>query len=88
VKYEAPATEIYIDPHNGGRLLTRKDCVQCLTGAGYYLKEEYIASSTSRDIVIRMLRNLVLIYSKLQDKARVRRLTHYVEVLQTREKTR
>jgi regulator of sirC expression with transglutaminase-like and TPR domain len=88
VKYDAPATEIYIDPHNSGRLLSRKECVQCLTGAGYYLKEEYIASSTSRDIVIRMLRNLVLIYSKLQDKARVRRLTHYVEVLQTREKTR
>ncbi|MBD3301204.1 MAG: hypothetical protein GF346_02000 [Candidatus Eisenbacteria bacterium] len=88
VKYEVPGVEIYIDPYNGGKLLTRRDCVQYLTGAGYYLKEEYIAPSTSRDIVIRMLRNLVLIYSKQQDKGRVRRLTHYVEILQTREKTR
>lgn len=88
VKYQGPGTEIYVDPYNGGKLLTRKDCVQYLTGAGYFLKEEYIATSSSRDIAIRMLRNLVLIYSKNQDKARVRRLTHYVEVLQTREKTR
>ncbi len=88
VKYQDEGTEIYIDPYNGGKLLTRKDCVQYLTGAGYYLKEEYIATSTSRDIVIRMLRNLVLNYSKQQDKGRVRRLTHYVEILQTRQKTR
>jgi regulator of sirC expression with transglutaminase-like and TPR domain len=88
VKFEAGETEIYIDPYNGGKLLTRKDCAHYLTGAGYYFKEEYVATSSSRDIVIRMLRNLVLIYSKQQDKMRVRRLTHYVEILQTREKTR
>lgn len=88
VKYEAGESEIYIDPYNGGKLLTRKDCAHYLTGAGYYFKEEYVATSSSRDIVIRMLRNLVLIYSKMQDKLRVRRLTHYVEILQTREKTR
>ena len=88
VKYEVPGVEIYIDPYNGGTLLTRRDCVQYLTGAGYYLKEEYIAPSSSRDIVIRMLRNLMLIYSKQQDKGRVRRLTHYVDILGTREKTR
>ncbi len=88
VKYESGDSEVYIDPYNGGKLLTRKDCAHYLTGAGYYFKEEYVATSSSRDIVIRMLRNLVLIYSKQQDKARVRRLTHYVEILQTREKTR
>jgi regulator of sirC expression with transglutaminase-like and TPR domain len=88
VKFEAGESEIYIDPYNGGKLLTRKDCAHYLTGAGYYFKEEYVATSSSRDIVIRMLRNLVLIYSKLQDKLRVRRLTHYVEILQAREKTR
>ncbi len=88
VKYEDGEVEIYIDPYNGGRLLTRKDCAQYLTGAGYYFKEEYIATSSSRDIVVRMLRNLVLIYSKQQDKLRVRQLTHYVEILQNREKGR
>lgn len=86
VKLESGEGEIYIDPYNGGKLLTRKDCAHYLTGAGYYFKDEYVATSSSRDIVIRMLRNLVLIYSKQQDKARVRRLTHYVEILQTREK--
>jgi regulator of sirC expression with transglutaminase-like and TPR domain len=87
VKYESGEPEIYVDPFNGGKLLTRKDCVQYLTGHGYYTKEEYIGTSTPRDMVIRMLRNLILIYSKQQDKGRVRRLTHYVEVLQKKPRT-
>lgn len=88
VKYQSGPREIYIDPYNGGKLLTHRDCIQYLTGAGYYLKKEYIAPASNRDIVIRMLRNLVLIYSKQQDKGRVRRLTHYVEILSSRQKTR
>lgn len=86
VKYAAGDSEVYIDPFNNGKLLTRKDCAHYLTGAGYYFKEEYVATSGARDIVIRLLRNLVLIYSKQQDKSRVRQITHYVEILQTREK--
>jgi regulator of sirC expression with transglutaminase-like and TPR domain len=88
VKYQSGRREIYIDPYNGGRLLTHRDCIQYLTGAGYYLKKEYIAPASKREIVIRMLRNLVLIYSKQQDKGRVRRLTHYVEILSSRQKAR
>ncbi len=71
-----------------GGCLPARTVRSTLTGAGYYFKEEYIATSSSRDIVVRMLRNLVLIYSKQQDKPRVRQLTHYVEILQNREKGR
>jgi regulator of sirC expression with transglutaminase-like and TPR domain len=87
VRYETGEPEIYIDAFNGGKLLTRKDCVQFLTGHGYYTKDEYISASPSREIVVRMLRNLILIYSKQQDKARVRRLTHYVEILQRKPRS-
>jgi regulator of sirC expression with transglutaminase-like and TPR domain len=80
--------EIFLDPFNRGRLLTKRDCAQILTKAGYYFKEEYISVASSRDIVIRMLRNLVISYSKRQEKARIRRLTHYMELLQSREKAR
>jgi regulator of sirC expression with transglutaminase-like and TPR domain len=88
VRFDDGASEIYIDPYNSGRLLSRKDCAQYLTGAGYYFKEEYIATSSSRDIIIRTLRHLVLIYSKQPHKPRVRQLTHYIELLRTPEKGR
>jgi len=82
------STEIYVDPYNSGRLLNRKDCAQYLTGSGYYFKEEYISTSTNRDIIIRTLRHLVLIYSKQPYKARVRQLTQYIELLRAAEKGR
>ena len=88
VRYDDGASEIYIDPYNSGRLLSRKDCAQYLTGAGYYFKEEYISTSSSRDIIIRTLRHLVLIYSKQPHKPRVRQLTHYIELLRSPEKSR
>lgn len=90
VKFEDAATELYVDPFNGGRIYSRKECMQMLTSEGYYFRasfaSEYLAVNAPRDIVIRMLRNLLLIYSKLNDKRRVRRLSHYVEILRTREK--
>jgi regulator of sirC expression with transglutaminase-like and TPR domain len=87
-KYDTPQMEIYLDPFNRGRLLTKRDCAQILSKAGYYFKEDYISVATSRDIIIRMLRNLVISYSKRQEKTRIRRLTQYMEILQSREKTR
>ncbi len=92
VKYQDPTSELFIDPFNGGRVFNRKECMQMLTSDGYYFREsfasEYLSISSPRDIVIRMLRNLVLIYSKLKDKSRVKRLSRYVEILRTREKAR
>jgi regulator of sirC expression with transglutaminase-like and TPR domain len=92
VKYQDPATEIFVDPYNGGRIFSRKECLQMLTSEGYYFREsyaaEYLAISSPRDIIIRMLRNLLLIYSKQKENARVKRLTRYVEILRTREKAR
>jgi regulator of sirC expression with transglutaminase-like and TPR domain len=91
VKYEDDQDELFIDPFNGGRIFNRKECMQMLTSDGYYFREsfavEYLTVSSSRDMVIRMLRNLVLIYSKLKDKSRVKRLSRYVEILRTRERT-
>jgi len=92
VKYEDAATELFVDPFNGGRIFTRKECIQMLTSDGYYLREsfasEYLAMNSPRDIVIRMLRNLVLIYRKLKDNTHAKALTHYLEILRMRAKAR
>jgi regulator of sirC expression with transglutaminase-like and TPR domain len=82
VKLAAGRDEIFLDPYHGGRLLTRRDCAQMLTEAGYYFKEEYIAEASPRDIVIRTLRNLLISYSKKQEKLRIREITHYMGLLQ------
>lgn len=86
VKYRdaTTSTEIFIDAYNGGRVLTRQECTEMLTNEGYYVREsfvaDYLAVSSPRDIVIRMLRNLMLIYSK-HDRQLLKRLTRYVDIL-------
>lgn len=80
--------EVFIDPYLGGKLLTRGDCVHYLTGAGFYYKDAYINEATSRELVIRTLRHLMVIYSKYQDRLRETRLVKFVDILQTRERAR
>lgn len=88
VRHGEGADEIFVDPYLGGKLLTRKDCIQYLTSAGFYYKDAYISEAGPRELVIRTLRHLMVIYSKHQDKARLGRLTHFVEILQARERAR
>ena len=92
VKYQDANTEIFVDPFNGGRILSRLECREILTSEGYYVREsfvtEYLAIASARDIVIRMLRSLILIYSKLNDRTRVRRLIRYVDLLRARRRAR
>jgi regulator of sirC expression with transglutaminase-like and TPR domain len=92
VKYQDANTEIFIDPFNGGRILSRLECREILTSEGYYVREsfvtEYLAIASARDIVIRTLRSLILIYSKLDDRTRVRRLIRYVDLLRLRRRAR
>jgi regulator of sirC expression with transglutaminase-like and TPR domain len=92
VKYQDAHTEIFVDPFNGGRILSRPECREILTSEGYYVREsfvtEYLAIASPRDIVIRLLRSLILIYSKLGDRARVRRLIRYVEALRSPRRAR
>jgi regulator of sirC expression with transglutaminase-like and TPR domain len=92
VKYQDSHTEIFVDPFNGGRILSRPECREILTSEGYYVREsfvtEYLAIASARDIVIRMLRSLILIYSKQEDRTRVRRLIRYVDLLRGRPRTR
>jgi regulator of sirC expression with transglutaminase-like and TPR domain len=87
VKYQDGATEIFFDPYNGGRLLTREQCTQLLTSEGYYVRpsfvSDYLSIASPRDMVIRLLRHLILTYSRTRDRRRVRRLMRYVDILRT-----
>lgn len=88
VKYRDASTEIFIDPFSGGRVLSRTECTEILTSEGYFVREsfvaEYLAVSAPRDMIIRMLRSLVLLYSKKKNRPRSKCLTQYVDILRMR----
>jgi len=85
VKYQDEAVEIFFDPYNGGRELSREQCTHLLTSEGLGVSSSFVSNYLSiaspRDMVIRLLRQLILIYSRARDRRRVRRLIRYVDIL-------
>jgi len=81
VKYEADRYRIFVDCFNGGALLTQKDCARFLDQAGYGFDERYLQKTPSRAILIRMIKNLVAIYNKMEDVTKATRLTRFIEIL-------
>jgi len=72
VKWEAPDDEILIDPFHGGRLMTVEDCrerVKAIYGSPPW-RDQYLARTTNREILARMLRNLKATYVQRGDTDR------------------
>lgn len=81
VKYESDRYKIFVDCFNGGALLTEKNCQRFLTEAGYGCDDKYLQHSPVRAILSRMIKNLLAIYSKLDDPIKKTRLTTFIELL-------
>ncbi|MBI4497155.1 MAG: transglutaminase family protein [Chloroflexi bacterium] len=70
VVYHGAEGELYLDPFHGGRTLTVEDCqhlVQQLHGENLPFRPEFLQPVTKRQILFRMLNNLLAIYEQAQD---------------------
>jgi regulator of sirC expression with transglutaminase-like and TPR domain len=81
VKYESDRYKIFIDCFNGGALLTEKNCARFLTEAGYGFDDKYLQHSQVRGILSRMVKNLLAIYSKMDEPVKTARFTTLIEIL-------
>lgn len=83
LKYEENGFCAFLDAFNGGQALTRDECIRFLLNSGYEVHESYFAPAPVRDIITRMLRNLVYVYNQLRDKERAQRASRLIQILQT-----
>ena len=60
--------------------------VRFLEQAGYGFEERYLQKTPARSILIRMLKNLIAIYNKVEDVTKASRLTRFIEILGLPEK--
>lgn len=81
VKFEAERYKMFIDCFNAGALLTEKDCQRFLLQAGYGFDDRYLQPSSTRAILIRMLKNLVAVYDRINEPVKRDRLVRFMEVL-------
>ncbi|MGH7260277.1 MAG: SirB1 family protein [Nitrospiraceae bacterium] len=81
VKFDSERYRIFVDCFNAGALLTEKDCQRFLLQAGYGYEDKYLQHSPTRAILIRMLKNLVAVYDKMNEHVKRDRLTRFMEIL-------
>ena len=80
-RYQSTAVEIYLDPFNRGKFLTKADCVQYLTNANCSLREDYLAPVSARRLLLRICSNLHQIYQHLEQAVETMRLQRYLVAL-------
>ncbi|MEK7859696.1 MAG: transglutaminase-like domain-containing protein [Elusimicrobiota bacterium] len=73
----------FVDTYNRGRIMNLADVRRMLARGGYEYRAEFTAPASSRDIIIRMMRNLISIYQKMGLTERSEMLSNLVEVMLT-----
>lgn len=81
LKYDVPKVDIYIDPFNGGKLLSRLDCIRFMVNAGYNFSEQHLTPATNRQILVRTFNNLAEIYSQKNDELHAEPIKKAVKIL-------
>ncbi len=83
-KYNSAENPILFDPFNRGRRLSPEQCREMVTGFGVKFEEHFLSPVTHREILIRMIQNLVGIYQKNNDPGKVQTLKEYSKILLSR----
>ncbi len=83
VRFSCSDEEHFVDAFSRGRILSRGDCARFLTAAGFEPRPEHFVPSPPREILCRMLRNLVHICREGNDKGRADRLTRLIGVVES-----
>ena len=81
VKFDSDRYKVFVDCFNGGALLSERDCARFLMQAGYGFEERYLQKSSTKAILVRMLKNLIPIYNKLDDTVKGARLSRFIKIL-------
>ena len=80
-RYQSSSAELYVDPFNRGKLLTKADCVQYLLQGNYSLRDDYLTPITQRRLLLRICGNLHQIYLHLEQTEAATRLQRYTVAL-------
>jgi len=81
LKYRGQSHDVFVDVFHSGALLTARDCARMLSEAEVRFREEYLHPVNDREILKRMLGNLLQIYSKSEDARRADRIAAMLKLL-------
>ena len=80
-RYQSSADEFYIDAFNGGKLLTKADCVKYLVHGHYGVRDDFLVPASPRRLLLRVCANLHQIYLHLESPEETTRVQRYLVAL-------
>ncbi len=80
-KYDVLSGPVYFDPFNKGRILSYRQCVELVEGFGLKFEDHFLSQSGNREILIRMINNLIMVYKQNNENQKMDQLTQYVQIL-------
>jgi regulator of sirC expression with transglutaminase-like and TPR domain len=81
MRFSYGSRHIYFDPFNGGKILTRTDCETIVKNLGFNFSDEYLEPVTNKQILERMLRNIILTLEKKQENDRIETIRQFIDTL-------
>jgi regulator of sirC expression with transglutaminase-like and TPR domain len=81
LKYRSSTGDVFVDVFHGGKLLSVRDCARFLSEARIPFQEELLRSVPDREVLTRMLGNLLRIYLNADDKRRYDRIAAMLKLL-------
>lgn len=73
--------EVLFDPFHKGRILTKADCEEILTRQNLKLRPSHFEAATPRQILLRVLANLLYVYDLREETEKHARVTTWVKAL-------
>ncbi len=73
--------DVLFDPFHHGRILTRRDCEEILRRQNQKLEDWHLAAASPRQMLARILANLLYVYHRKGDSAQYARLKHWSHLL-------
>jgi regulator of sirC expression with transglutaminase-like and TPR domain len=81
IRYEFGTKHILADPFHAGKILTLEDCKNYLTRMGYAFNNEYLDPVSDKQILERMIRNLIMVFEKQNQSAKVQTFLQCIDIL-------
>ncbi len=73
--------DLYFDPFHRGRILTKGDCVAILAKQNLSLQKTHLADATARQILVRVLANLLYVFDLQKDEENHARVNGWIRAL-------
>jgi len=80
-RFQTTREQIYIDPFQKGKLMTKGECVKMLLQSGHELHESFISPVSPRRMLLRMCSNLQHAYSTQDQPEAAQQIQHYIIAL-------